>query len=166
MFNTINDFFSATTVVDALYLVAFGVLAILALRTMAKVLNYAIELAVRCFAMAKAGGFTLKSTAAALATLATKSFDAAAPLLVLAIGAGALLFNSFGMIAFDPNPSVLNVLGFQGLNLAIVWRSVEAYLEHVQHAMDKLKSTTEVPSASPATQPPAPPSTEPPATGG
>lgn len=131
------EFISERTVTDITYFSSAIFLGLLAARACIRTLTFGIELCIASFQKAKTGGFTPKALGSALVKLITKSFDVAAPALVLAAGVSAVVIE-FSMMAFVPNLGLLDVIGAEALAVAIIWRSLEAYVQHVQRAREGL----------------------------
>ena len=132
-----SDFISARTLVDATLLVSAIFLGFHALRLFFQSVKFAIELLIASGQKAKSGSYTPKALGSALLQFITQSFDVAAPLIVLAVGISGVLLE-FAMLAFVPDLSFIDVLVPEALGVAIIWRSLEASVQHVQRKRDAL----------------------------
>ncbi len=132
-----SDFISARTLIEATLFASTIFLVFHALRAARRSVTFGIELIVQCAQKAKSGGYTLKALGSALLQLVTQGFDVGAPLVVLAAGIGVLVLE-FQMLSFVPNLTFLEVIVPEAITVAIIWRSLEAYVQHVQRKRDAL----------------------------
>ncbi len=131
-------FDSIRTLADVTYLASAIFIGVHALRAVARALSYAIELLLDCAKNAKAANFNLKAIGKNIVRFGLQSFDAFAPMIVLAYGIGAVVLN-FSMLAFVPDLTFLEVVSAEALTVGVAWRALEAYIQHVQRKRDALK---------------------------
>lgn len=129
------EFISESSIVDFATLLSLIFLGVHAFRAFARLLTFGIEAIMEFVQTVKSAN--LKAIATAAMQLVTKTFDAAAPAVVLLSGASVIAMN-FAMLAFVPNLGLFEVLSTEFVAVAIVWRSLEAYLQHVERARGKL----------------------------
>jgi|GEM_PF-6462182 len=132
-----SDFISERTIADFITLLSLLFLGYHAFRALARLLTFQIEALLKFIQKLKSSGWNLKNLVAALANLATKSFDVVAPALVLAGGVTAIGIQ-FAMLAFVPDLGLTELLSTETISVAIIWRSLEAYIQHVNRARECL----------------------------
>jgi hypothetical protein len=130
------DFIDMLT--DATHLASAATVLILALRTLFYSVSFGVELFANCVQKAKSAGFTPKALLSALANFTLQNFDVIAPAIVLASGIGVVVMN-LGMLAFVPDLTYFEVVSAEGLAVAIIWRAMEAFTQHVQRKREALK---------------------------
>ncbi len=132
-----SDFISARTLIEATLFVSSIFLGFHALRVLWNSVKFGIELFIACGQKAKSGSYTPKALGSALFQLISQSFDVGAPLLVLATGIGVIVAE-LQMLSFVPNLTIFEVLVPEAITVAIIWRSLDAYVQHVQRKRDAL----------------------------
>lgn len=131
-------FDSIRTLTDATFLASAIFIGVHALRAFSRFLNYSIELLLDCAKKTKAAGLSIKAIGANAARFGLNVFDAFAPMFVLAYGAGVIILN-FGMLGFVPDLTFMEIASAEIIAVSLVWRSLEAYIQHVQRKRDALK---------------------------
>lgn len=132
MFDFIDKLTDATLLASAIFI------GIHVLQALYSSVLYGVELFGSCVQKAKSAGFTPKAILTAIAQFATKSFDVVAPLIVVSYGTAAVVAN-FAMLAFVPDLTFVDVVSTEALAVAIIWRALVAYKQHVQRKRDDLK---------------------------
>lgn len=130
--------FDSINLAEVTYLASAAFLLFHTVRALYQSFFFAVELIVQQAKKARDANFNLKSMVSAFGQTIVQGVDVAAPLLVLAYGAGMLILN-FGMLGFVPDLSFMESAGAEIFTVTTIWRALEAYIQHVQRKRDALK---------------------------